>query len=93
MSHKGDEAYLEEAAADALGGGVEVLAAGIFGWEDLMGAQIAGGIVGGVAADAVAPSSGAAGDLAGAAGAAIGGHTAKEAMAEAHGMTWRCWPP
>jgi hypothetical protein len=80
MKHAGDEDYLQEAASRALGD-EEVLAAGIFGWEDLVWAQIVGGTAAGVGAGV------AGGGTAGAIATGIGGYAAKEAMAAAHGMT------
>jgi hypothetical protein len=81
VKHAGDESYLQEAASEALGG-AEVLAAGIFSWQGLLGAQIAGGTLGAVAADVVSDN-----PLAPGVGAALGGRAAVEEAAAAEGMT------
>lgn len=81
MKHAGDEAYLEQAAAVALGG-EEVLAAGLCSWQDLLAAEVAGAAVGGVAGSALA-GSGAAGGV----GASLGAYAATREMASANGMT------
>lgn len=86
MSFRGDEAALVAAAEQALG--VEVLAAGVFSWQELVKGQVAGLMAGGVAGGAVGDLlGGPAGDLAGAVGAVAGGRAGVEAMAEKHGMT------
>jgi len=80
MGHIRDAAFLTAAASGALG--TEVEAAGIFGLQDLMWAQMAGGTLGALGGDALAP-----GACGSALGAAIGGRLAKEEAARALGMT------
>ena len=83
---RGDEAALVTAASAALG--TDVLAAGVFSWQELVKGEVAGLMAGGVAGDAVGDLvGGPAGDLVGAVGAVAGGRAGVEAMAEEHGMT------
>lgn len=81
MKHAGDEAHLESAASAVLGG-QDVLAAGIFSWQKLLGAEMAGSAAGAVGADLLTGSGTAA-----AVGAAAGGRVAVEATAAANDMT------
>ena len=82
MGHIGDEAFLTRAASAALG--TEIEAAGIFGLQDLMWAQMAGNTLGALGGDALAPDGAAA---LGAIGTVVGGRIAKEEAARALGMT------
>lgn len=81
MKHAGDEDYLTEAAAAGLDG-EEVLAAGIFGWQDLLLGQVVGSTVGAVGTGTVTGSGLAAGAAAG-----LGGRLVKQEMAAEAGMT------
>lgn len=81
MKHAGDEEYLVDAAKTALGD-EQVLAAGIFGWQDLVKAQLVGGMTGATAGDVAGG-----GPLGAGVGAGVGSYVAKEAMAREHGMT------
>jgi len=81
MSHAGDEAFLVGAAETALPG-QEVLAAGIFSWQELSKAMVVGTVGGSMGAEALTGSG-----MAGAVGAGVGAHMATEAMAKANGMT------
>jgi hypothetical protein len=81
MKHAGDEQYLTDAARRALDG-EEVLAAGVFGWQDLVAGQIAGAVAGGIASGAVTDSIGV-----GAIATGLGARAGTEAMAAAHGTT------
>lgn len=81
MKHAGDEEYLIGAAKSALGD-EEVLAAGIFGWQDLVKAQVLGGTAGAVVGDLATESAAGTGIA-----AAVSGRLATEAMAAEHGMT------
>lgn len=83
MGHVGDESYLTEAAAGALG--TDVLGAGIFGLQELAYAQALGNVAGGVAADLAAPGSALSAGLA----AGVAGRIAKEEAAARLGMTLR----
>lgn len=78
MGHHSDQDALVAAAEAALGG--PVLAAGIFGWQDLVRAQVAGGTVGALAGGTL-------GGTGSALGAAVGGRAAKEVIAEANDLT------
>lgn len=78
-----------ESSKDELGGtkrhernSEKVLAAGVFGLEELMLAQVAGGTTG-----ALGPGEFGGDALAAAAGLGLGGRAAKEAYAAAHGVT------
>lgn len=82
MGHIGDEEVLVRAASEALDG-TRVEAAGIFGLQELIYAQIAGGTLGVLAGDLLAPDAMGAGAL----GAAAGGRLAKEEAARRLGMT------
>ncbi len=67
-------------ATAVLGTDVEVLAAGVFGLQDLVLAATAGMVAGGVASDAL-------GGTADVASSVLGGMVAKKAYAESQGMT------
>ena len=82
MGFEGDEAALVAAAEAALGGD-EVLAAAVFGWQDLVKGQIAGEMAGGVAGGVAGGGSGLASGL----GVDVGGRAGVEAMAAAHDLT------
>ncbi|MCD9624509.1 hypothetical protein [Rhabdothermincola salaria] len=82
---RGDEAALAAEATRVLTaarpGDDEVLAAGVFGLQDLMWAQVGGGTVGALGGDLVAGTAGMA------VGAALGGYAAKLAACKAEGIT------
>lgn len=81
MSKKGNEEELIANAKEALGDDAEILAAGVFGCQDLMKASVGGGILGAFAGQ----------DLGGAVGAglgaALGGIAARKGVAESRGET------
>jgi hypothetical protein len=82
MSSKDEEAM--KATAQAVVDD-EVLAAGIFGWQDVVGAGVGGSTAGALAGSA---ASGVLGNAMGAGvGAGLGGFAAEEAMAKEQGMT------
>lgn len=78
MSDVGDETYLEAKAREALPG-EEIHAAGIFGLQDLVWAQIAGGTAGAIIAGQD--------DVTQAIGTVAGGRLAKQEAAKALGLT------
>lgn len=77
-SYSEDELIAE--ATGVLGDGTEVLAAGVFGLQDLVLAATAGMVAGGAATEAL-------GGAADVAGSVLGGMVAKKATAESRGMT------
>ncbi len=78
MSQVGDETYLESRAREAFAGET-IEAAGIFGLQDLIWAQIAGGTAGAAVGGPDAHTEGV--------GAAAGGRLAKDEAARALGLT------
>jgi hypothetical protein len=82
MAHDNSPDGLAAEAAGVLGDAEPVIAAGVFGLQDLMLAQMAGNVAGGVAAS-VADG----GVLGGAVATGLGGLAAKKAAAEASGVT------
>ncbi len=80
MTFRRDEVALT-AAAEAAHPDETVLAAGVFSWQHLLGAEMAGSGIGAMAGGMVSDTIGAA------AGAVVGGHLAVDAAAEANGMT------
>lgn len=82
MGRNSEEALLAE-AAELLGGGEAVRAAGVFGLAGLLGAATAGTVAGGVAGDVLGEGA----PAAGVAGALLGGMAAKRAYAASEGAS------
>jgi len=80
MASYSEEDLVAEATT-SIGGSDQVLAAGVFGLQDLLGVAMVGSAAGGAVGDVVG---GGAGNLA---GAVLGGIAAKRAYAESQGMT------
>lgn len=82
MGHDNSSEALAAEASQVLGGTEAVQAAGVFGLQNLMAAQMAGNVVGGVGAGALGAGVGV-----DAAAVGLGGLAAKKAAAEAQGVT------
>lgn len=81
MGRNSEESLLAE-ASNAIGGEPEIIAAGVFTLQDMIGVAVAGATVGGFAGDALVGA-----PLAGAVGGGLGMAAAKKVYAESHGMT------
>jgi hypothetical protein len=81
MGRYNEDSIVQE-AEQILGDGTTVLAAGYFGLQDLIAAQLAGGTAG-----ALTGSAADVGGLGGAVGAGLGGAAAVKAYAESQGVT------